>query len=260
MRNVLAAEGSRLLRRGMLLGILAVVGLGVLTSAIIFGQSSSGDERGPGVVPTAELEASDGLVKAFAFSSQIVGGAALVLYARSVTNDYQHGTLKVYLTREPRRLVFLSAKFLAMTAFLGVTLLVLLAAMIITASVVGGARGIDMSAWWTGEGVAATTFGFLRLAAAAMVWGLFGFALGTLLRSSGPAIGVGIGVFAIGGHLIENFWTNGGEWFPSLVLAVFTAGGTDTVSLGLASLMTALYAVILAGLSAFGFTRGDVPG
>lgn len=261
MINILHAEWTRLMRRGMLVGAVAIVGLGILTTALIFGQASNGAESGtPGVVGISLLEGDDGLVQTMAFGSQIVGGASLVLFARTVTNDYQHGTLKVLLTREPRRLAFLSAKFLAMTIFLALALVAMFLAMVSTASIMAGIRGIDSSAWWTVAGIGESLLGFLRLLGAALVWGLFGFALGTILRSGGPAIGVGIGVFAIGGHLVERFWANAAEWFPSIVLSVFTVGGTDAVSLTWASLMVAIYAVVLTAASALGFSRGDVPG
>lgn len=261
MRNLLNAEWLRLMRRGMLGAAAALVGLGVLATVLIFGQASDSPEgETPGLVRTALLEGADGLVQSLTLSSQVVGAASLVLFARTVTNDYQQGTLKVLLTREPRRLALLSAKFLAMALFVVLAVLAMFVAMTGAASLVAAARGIDASAWWTAAGIGETLLGLLRLLAASLVWGLLGFALGTLFRSAGPAIGVGIGMLAIGGHLVERFWSNAGSWYPSSVLSVFTVGGTDAVSLAWAGLVVALYAVGFAAAAAGGFLRGDVPG
>lgn len=261
MMHVVRAEWCRLMRRGSLLGAGVVVALGTVAASVIFGQAAiKPDPAQPQAVAIALLEAPDGLVQAFGFASQIVGAASLVLFARSVTTDYQQGTLKVLLTREPRRLVFLAGKGVAMAAFVVAAVLATVVAMVVTAMIAAATRGFDLSAWWSLEGFAAIGLGTLRLAATALVWGLVGTALGTTLRSAGAAIGIGIGVLAIGGHIVERFFTNASEWFPSLVLAAFTVGGTPAVSLALSGIVAAAYAVGLAIVAGIGFKWGDVPG
>lgn len=257
IQNALKAEWTRLMSRGMLLGGAVFVGMGILVTVIVF--ASAGGANGPGVTVSV-LSGSDGFVQSLRFTGTILGGISLVLFARTVTNEYQFSTLKVKLSQEPRRLVLLSGKFLAMALFLAAALVMTYIAMVSVASVVAGARGIDASPWWTSKGVAENLLGFLRLLAASIVWGLFGFALGTVLRSGGAAIGIGLGALLIGGHVGERFWADAERWLPDSLLGIFSAGGTASVSLAYASSVVVLYGVILGVISAFGFTRGDVPG
>lgn len=260
MMHILRAECSRIMRRGMILGAGVVVGLGILVSLIVFGQATTTPEPGePQQVSASRLEADNGLVQAFGFASQVIGGASLVFFARTITNDYQHGTLKVLLTREPRRLAFLTGKVMVIAGFVTICVLAAVVAMAGTGIVVAAVRGFDVAQWGTPNGVAETLLGFLRLLSTAYVWGLFGAALATIFRSAGPAIGLGLGGFAIGGHIVERFFGDAAQWFPSLVLAAFTAGGTDEVSVVTAGLVAAAYAVGLALVAGFAFTRGDVP-
>lgn len=260
MINIIAAELRRIRKRSTLLGALAMVAIAILTTTIVFTQAQEDKSTSPGVVQSRTLEAPDGLVATYGFASLILGAGFLVIFARAVTNDYQHSTLKVLLTREPRRLMFAAGKFVATTAFATATLIAIALAMLATASTIAAIRGLDLSEWWTWEGIGESTVGFLRLWAASMVWGLYGFALGTLLRAAGPAIGVGIGSFALGGHLLENFVDNAAEWFPSLVMAIFVVGGADGIKFATAALMTAVYAAVFAAASIATTRRGDVPG
>lgn len=260
MINVIAAELRRLVRRSALLGALAMIAIGVLTTAIIFSQAQDAKSSSPGVVQTSVLESHDGMVATYGFASLILGAGFLVIFSRAVTNDYQYSTLKVLLTREPRRLVFAGGKFVAITVFATAVLALIALAMLATAATIAGIRGLDLSDWWTSSGMADSLLGFMRLWSACMVWGIYGFLLGTLLRGAGAAIGVGIGSFALGGHLLENFVDNAAEWFPSLVMAVFVVGGTDGIPLASAAVMTTIYATIFAVGATAMTSRGDVPG
>lgn len=128
------------------------------------------------------------------------------------------------------------------------------------AGMVAQARGIDSSQWWTSAGIGENLLGFLRLLAASLVWGLFGFALGTTFRSGGAAIGIGLGALLIGGHIAARFWADADKWMPDSLLSVFATGGTTSVSLSYAGLVVASYAVTLGAVSGLSFSRGDVPG
>jgi len=260
--NAIRAEWARLMSRNMFLGGIVLVALGALTTLIVFTQAGTGTPGtpDPGGISLSTLGGPKGIVQSLQFTGTLMGAISLVLFARTVTTEYQNGTLKVKLAREPRRLVLLSAKFLAMALFVAASLVAAFVAIVAVASIVGGVRGIDTSQWWTGDGIVESLLGLLRLLLASLVWGLFGFALGTILRSGGAAIGIGLGGLLIGGHIGERFWADAGRWLPDQVLAIFTIGGTDAVSMAYASLIVAVYAIVLSSASAFGFARGDVPG
>lgn len=259
MMHVVRAEWLKLMHRGMVvMGGGGLVGLAALGTLLVFSQAQDAPSpTGPGFT-TAVLQQPDGLVQSLALTSQIVGAVSLVLFARAVTNEYAHGTLKVALTREPRRGALLAGKFLAMGAFVSVAGLVAVMAALGVGSAVAAARGMDVAAWWGSEGLSDLGLGVLRFEAALLVWGLFGFALGAVFRSGAAATGLGVSVIFVGGHLLERFWADAGEWLPNLVLSTFTVGGTELLSLGAATLVVGLYAVVLAGTSLLAFTRGDV--
>jgi len=257
MWNVVRSEWTKLSRPGMLLGGAgALVAFGALAVSLVFGLASD-EPTGMGQQSSiATLEGPDGLVASVAFATQILGAISLVLFARSVTNEYQHATLPVLLSREPSRTRLLGGKLVAMCAFVATAMLVAGIVMLGAASLVAASRGIDTASWWTREGVSAMSWGLLRLVAATLVWGLFGFALGTVFRSGAVAIGAGIGVLAVGGHLLEAFWADAGQWWPSLVMAGFTLGGTEALTLAAAGALMGMYAVVLSLGSWFAFTRG----
>ncbi len=259
MLNVVRSEWTKLMRPGLLIGGAgALVGLGVLGTLMVFSLAQHGP-AGPGPVQGADmLELSDGFVCSFVFSSQILGATSLVLFARVVTADYAQGTLKVLLAREPNRTRLLAGKYVATALFVATALLVAVAVMLVVATVTAAQRDLAIEAWWTAEGWGTMALGFLRLEASTLVWGLFGFALGAIVRNGAAANGIGIGAIAIGGHLTEMFWDDAGKWLPDLVLGAFAMGGNDAIGLGNAGLVTALYAVVLAAAAGFAYNRGDV--
>src|SRR5439155_13169739 len=74
-------------------------------------------ERG---LPTTDALARDGFTGVFQFAAGLLGVVSLVLFAQAIGSEYREGTLKGLLSREPRRLVLLAAKLVAMAAFLAV--------------------------------------------------------------------------------------------------------------------------------------------
>ena len=258
MLNVVRSEWTKLMRPGMLLGGAgALVGLGVLGTLVVFSLAEHSDGPGP-QQPGDALEESDGFATSFAFSSQVLGATSLVLFAKVVTSDYQQSTLKVLLSREPSRTRLLAGKYLAMALFVTAALAIACTAMLAIAATVGPGNGLDLDAWWTPAGLASMLLGSLRLLASCLVWGFFGFGLGALLKNGAAANGIGIGGIAVGGHLMEMVWEDAGQWLPDLVLAAFSMGGNEALSLADASWVVALYAVVLASASWFFYTRGDV--
>jgi ABC-2 type transport system permease protein len=259
MLHVVRSEWTKLMRPGMLLGGAgALIVLGVLGTFVVFSMAEHAEAGQGPAQPADVLEESDGFARSFAFSSQVLGATTLVLFARIVTADYQQGTLKVLLSREPSRTRLLAGKGIAMALFVAAALLVALVAMLAVAVTAGSANDIDLDAWWTADGIASMAWGVLRLLASCLVWGLFGLGLGALVKNGAAANGLGIGGIAVGGHLMEMFWDDAGKWLPDLVLAAFSMGGSNDLSLGDASWVVALYAAVLAAASWFFYTRGDV--
>src|SRR5438067_1202465 len=130
MLRALRSEWYKLWRRGMVLGgIGTMAGIALLAVILLFANAKDaatppggpgGGPGGPGerALPTlAALAKANGMVLAFTFSGALIGLISLVLFAQALGSEYREGTLKVLLSREPRRLVLLAGKLAAMAGF-----------------------------------------------------------------------------------------------------------------------------------------------
>jgi ABC-2 type transport system permease protein len=260
------AEWAKLLRRGALLGGAGIlVALSMLAVLLVFSAAKTtppadAAANRPGGITISQLEGADGLVQALGFASLLMGAVSMVFFALNASNEYAHGTLKLVLSREPRRLVVLAGKFLALCLFLTLSVLLAFAGLTLVASTVASARGMDTSAWWTSTGIGDTMAGLGRLVVACIVRGVIGFTLGLLFRSAAPAIGIGLAYTIIAENLILLAWSDGRNWLPGQVLTAFTQGGTATLSLAAAAGLVALYAIALLAVAGATFHRRDVAG
>lgn len=264
MIHAFRAEWGKLLRRGAILGGTGTLVLvSMLAMLLVFANAKAvapadAVNGRPGGATIGQLEAEDGLVKALGFASLLMGAVSMVFFAVNATNEYSHGTLKVILTREPRRLVVLAGKFLAIALFIALSVLIAFVGLTLVASTVAANRGMDTSAWWTSAGIADTLGGLGRLIVACIARGVIGFTLGILLRSAAPAVGIGLGYTLIAENLILVAWNDGKNWLPGQVLVAFTQGGTTTLSLGAASGLLALYTLVFLVAAGTVFARRDV--
>lgn len=265
MIHAIKAEWMKLTRRGMILGGAGVM-VGFMTLATLLTLQSALPEpptgvAGPVMRPTlAQIEASDGLLSIFGILVHIVGIVSAVIFAQSIGSEYSNGTLKVMLTREPRRLVLLSAKILAISGFIAAAIFVAFIVLFGASNHMADAKEYDISAWMSSEGWSASLGGLARLWVAALVQGLIGLTLGVLFRSPAPAVGVGIGyIFALE-PLIIGSWSEAAKWLPGPVLTAFTKGGTADVPILMASALVALYSLALIAVAGVIIQRRDVVG
>lgn len=266
MRRALASEWYKLWRRGMVLGILgSMAAVCVLAVILVFANAKapgSAPPPGPGGgeqgLPTTEALAKDGFTRVFQFSGGLLGVISLVLFAQALGSEYREGTLKVLLSREPRRLVLLAGKLVALGAFLAVAILSAFAIQTLAALLMAGARGISTSAWWTASAWQNAAGLVARMWVADATRGLLGAALAILLRSSASAIGVGVGYLLVGEGIVSLVWKDATRWLPNFVLGTFTGGGTAAQPLADASLLVAGYAIVFAAVCAVVFRQRDV--
>lgn len=263
MIHAIKAEWMKLMRRGMMLGGAGVL-VAFMTLATLLTLQSALPEppmgvSAPGMRPTlVQIEAFDGLLSIFGILVHLVGIVSAVIFAQSIGSEYSNGTLKVMLTREPRRLVLLFAKVLAISGFIAAAIFVAFIVLFGASNHMADAKGYDISAWTSPEGWSASLGGLARLWVAALVQGLIGLALGVLFRSPAPAVGVGIGyIFAIE-PLIIGAWSEGTKWLPGPVLTAFTKGGTADVPMLAASALVALYSLALVAVASVIIQRRDV--
>lgn len=273
------SEWVKFLRRGQLLGSWGtMVGFGLLVAVLLLGYASelSAEElaqqpatQGDApVIPKELVEASDGGAFAFQATGQLLGVIALVIAAANMATEYTSGTLKVLLVREPRRGVLLSGKIVALWSFVLVGVLVTLLVTVLGSAVVATARGIETSAWWTGDGLAAIGQAAFNVGLGAMVWAVLGVVLAVLFRSGFPAIGVGIAYPLVVEGLLNLVLPDLVKWMPGAVLGRLAQGGTtqalgqgmatEPLSYATALGMTLLYALVFCSVAAVTLRRRDV--
>lgn len=265
MMAAFRAEWAKLLRPGIVLGGGGIiVAVGLLTVAVVFG-SAEEEERRPSIDPNdpnlpskAMLERPEGLAFAFGWAGTLIGIIVLVLFAQSIGSEYGYGTLKVMLTREPRRLVLLSSKFAAIAVFATIAIFVAFWTQTAFAVTIASSRGIETSEWWTSKGWADAAEVTFRILGSALGFGVIGGFMGVLFRAAAPAIGIGIGYTLFAETIVTYAWREGRKWLPGQVLQAVSLGGTPQASLEHASWMSLLYVVIIAAAASVLFVRRDV--
>jgi ABC-2 type transport system permease protein len=266
MIRTIRAEWCKLTRKGMILGGAGtIVAVSLLVVALIFisaqaPQPPSSGQQGPnrGLSTLDQLSEPGGMVAAFSFAGQLISVVSLVLFAQGMGMEYAQGTLKVQLSREPRRLVLLGGKTVATAGFVLAAIVVAFVLQSLLAFAIAATRGVDTGAWWGASGLTASGAALGRVLVAATIWGLMGTLLGIVFRSAAPAIGVGIGYTLVGESIVTLVWAGGRKILPGQVLSAFTQGGNAEVSLVAAALILTGYALAFAVASGVVFWRRDV--
>jgi ABC-type transport system involved in multi-copper enzyme maturation permease subunit len=202
------------------------------------------------------------------------GAIALTMGALLAGSEYGWATLKTILTQGPSRLVVHAGKLLAIVTSILVLVLAVFAVNAFWSWVIAATEGQSVD-WPTmlelSRGIGA---GWLVLG----VWSLFGAALGTLLRSTSLAVGLGL-VWALAiENLVRGFagllgfldvlqrglpGTNAGSLVAALGAATLdqtggTPGVTTVVSGPQAVVVLIAYVVVLVVIAGFALRRQDV--
>jgi ABC-2 type transport system permease protein len=265
------SEWVKLTRRGQVLGSWGtMVGFGLLLAVLLLSNAQRVEEaeqtpQGPPVIPIGLLEQAGGGSFAFQSSGQLLGIIALVIAAANLATEYTGGTLKVLLVREPRRAVLFAGKMAALWIFILVGITMTLLATVGASAAVASARGIDMSAWWSGEGWSLLGQGWVDVTASAFVWSLMGTMLAVLFRSGFPAIGIGIAYPLVVEGLLALVLPDVVKWMPGSVLSRLAQGdameafsSAPTIGYGAAAVLALAYAAVFAGTSTAVLLRRDV--
>lgn len=300
MRDLLAcldAEWFKLRRRPLpwiLLGCM--VGFQLLTnvSFLLLASLPLTDSTAAGVV--AELRQlvtpPNCLYVTLSGVNQIGALLAIILGAVVIGSEYQWGTLRLLLLRQPRRWIYLAGLLLAMTGALGLGLLITSLAGLLLGLAVSLLTGLPID--WPGLGAALIEPGFaatlLRSYATLVVCLLFGVALTVLTRSLATGLGLGLIYFVLDailatstlnllrdrllttpgiGPLIEfasrillgyNLMTINSLSGNHLRLTGAAAGALEPVAVPWASIaLVATYAIIFLVLPFVALRRRDIP-
>jgi ABC-type transport system involved in multi-copper enzyme maturation permease subunit len=209
-------------------------------------------------VTIAALEQPTGLVHGVVDVSSLIGIVSLCIFAGAFATEYSQGTLRNLLVREPRRTQLLSGKFLALVTFIAIVVIVAVGVAVAVAFALAPGKGISTSAWTSSAGLSDLGQAVLHAFLAAAIYGLFGGALGVILRSPGVAIGVAIAwVVPIEAIIVGAIWSGGDRWLPGQLLDALAHGGNSSSGYSHALVILVIYAVIAAVGTLVLFNRRD---
>lgn len=245
---------------GSLLGLLPALAVIATTIAFLTADRVA-EPPARGARPALLLSAlalPDGMTAGFAATSSLLGMLVLVLFLGTTAGEHSRGTLRVLLTREPRRLRLLGGQVLAVLLVTWAALALALGASVVAAFVAAGLRDVPTEAWASTDALAAAGGDYLRAAGAASGYGLLGAAIGTLVRSVPVGLGIGLAWFGPFEHLLEEAWSGARRWFPGLLMESVAAGGSAASGLARSAAVGGAVVGVMALVAAIDLQRRDV--
>jgi ABC-2 type transport system ATP-binding protein len=258
--GVFVSEIMKLRRPGLLLGGGGVL-LGFTALVTVLGlERATGASLGQLLRPIviAELSQPGGLVLGLNRGGTLMGIVVLGIFAAAFGTEYTTGALRNLLVREPRRLEFLSGKYLALIVFGIVVVFASAIVSISTAFAIAPSCGIDTSAWTSAAGVSAVWSAMWHLTLAALGFGTLGAALAVVLRSPVAALAVGVAWILPAESILAAAWADGKYWLPGQLLQNLAVGGSASVSLSRTLVTLGVYWTIVAVGTSLLFVRRDV--
>ncbi len=268
------SEWVKLSRRNTLLGFGgAMVGLTVLFTALAFlsvGGANVDLDGGQteAFVTAVVLSSSDGATFAITNLASMLGVVALALFASNMAGEFNKGTIRMLFVTEPNRIKVLAGKLAALASFMVVGLAAAMTASIGIGALLSPGAGVDTSAWWSSEGLAAIGTTYLNIVCAVLIPGLIGATLAVLTRSVAIAISVGAAYFILGEALVAGFWDSLGSWGPSAVANALAVGGTGgagmmggaapVIAYATAGALAVGYGIVCVAVSSITLARRDV--
>lgn len=240
---------------------MVAVMIAFMAVTIVMSVSGAGDvpsDRGPAglVLAQHELEAANGLGRSLGNAATFLGILAVTLISLTVGGEYDHGTLRNLLIRQPRRIRLFTGKAAALMTFLAAATIITCLAGIATAQLL--ASDVDTTAWRTGTGLAATISGVANLTMAVLGWACLGILTTILLRSAPIALGVTIAYALPVEILLTVIAEDQARWLPGQLFQALARGGTADVDFTAALFGSLTWATLAIVLAALIFRRRDV--
>lgn len=254
------SELARLTRWSFLgTGVLVVAALTLLaTIATFYGAANAAGEEGFGpAMMGAALATAGGIVVTVQGAASLLGIAVLAFAATAVAGDYSTGFIRLLVQAEPRRWRLIVGKAVAL-AGLTVGAAALATVVGVAASYVMAALTGVSTAAWTSDllGTVGLTFGNLSLGL--VVWGMIGFVIAVVSRSTAAAIAGGIGYVLVVENLLALLNQDLTQWLPGSAITALVAGGNDTLSYSTALWLALLYILLGLVISLAVFQRRDI--
>lgn len=235
MLRVLRSELIRLMRPSLVLGgIGAMAGAGAVATFIGF---AAAGKSGPGpgqYIPTeAALAAPDGYVAGLVLAANLIGIAALTVWAIATATDFSSGMIRLLAQAEPRRWRLIVGKVFALVLFTLAGAMAATLAAAGTAAVCAPVFDVSTSAW--ADTLPTLLEAFRNVALAATAWGAIGMFIALATRSAGVAISVGIGYLVVLENMVVAAISDPPDWLLGTTLTALAAGGTQAVAFELAA-------------------------
>lgn len=233
------------------LGLAAAASLFVV---LLFSQASANG----GIVTLHQLAKPNGLVIGVARASMLLGVVAFGIAAAQVASEYNLGTLRQLLVRQPRRGVLLAGKMLGTITFLVLALCFAAVIALIVAIVAAQARHVPTGAWFTGTGLGDLFRELGDLTLGVIGYSVLGMALGQFVRSAVFAVIVGFAWLIAVENIIVRIVPSTQQWLPGASIMAVASGGVEGVSYGHGLILGAVYVVVAITAAMTVFLRTDV--
>jgi len=261
MFRVVLAELRKLRRPTLVLGTLgAALFFSALITSFLFlliddpgGNGDRGRRVGREVLTLAS-----GSVTGFASVGGLLGLIALCVFAAQTAQEYTFGTLRNLLVRQSGRLRILGGKLGANIIFAMVMVLFSAAISIGLSFALAPRAKVTTELWFTNSGWSAIIHTVINVFIAVIGFGVFGMALGLLLRSPISSIAVGVLWMLIIENLLGAVKASTLDWLPGSQLNTIAAGGTQTISYSHAMQVGGAYVIGISIIAAVLFSRRDV--
>jgi ABC-type transport system involved in multi-copper enzyme maturation permease subunit len=192
---------------------------------------------------------ASGSVTGFASVGGLLGLIALCVFAAQTAQEYTYGTLRNLLVRQSGRLRILGGKLIANIIFAKI--------MVLFSALAPGAK-VPTDLWFTSDGWSSIIHTTINVVLAVIGFGIFGMALGIVLRSPISAISVGVLWMLIIENLLGAVKESALQWLPGSQLNTIAAGGTETISYSHAMQVGGAYVIGISIIAAVLFSRRDV--
>jgi len=261
MANAFASEWIKLRRRSLFYGsYAAMLAVACLVTVLTFSTAGRTAASGPAGVstPLSQLAQSGGSVNGLEGSLTILGVIAFAIAASQMAMEYGQGTLRNLLVRQPRRIVFLVGKFLAVSTFMIGAVAIATVGAVVVAFAMAHSRGIPTDQWTILAGLRAIGTGFIDVTLAIVGYGLLGMTLGIVMRSSVAAVAIGIAYLLPVEQILASTVTSTAGYLPGQLLSAVAEGGTSTIGYAHSLVGALLYLTLAAGVGIALFVHRDV--
>ena len=261
MFRVVLAELRKLRRPTLVLGTLgAALFFSALITSFLFlliDDPSGNGDRGRRIGREV-LTLASGSVTGFSSVGGLLGLIALCVFAAQTAQEYTYGTLRNLLVRQSGRLRILGGKLIANVIF--AKIMVLFSAVVsigISVALAPGAK-VSTDLWFTSDGWSSIIHTTINVVIAVIGFGIFGMALGLVLRSPISSISVGVLWMLIIENLLGAVKESALQWLPGSQLNTIASGGTETISYSHAMQVGGAYVIGVSIIAAVLFSRRDV--